>query len=104
MTCYIIKELIVFQDNRVQFINIINLKSPRQLGGEELSLSSKIFEIIDFSTREQTIYHMEIYEELFAGGMCWASGEASQPTRVIPIESLTYQNMIFLQDYLGLSG
>lgn len=104
MTCYTIKDSIVFQDNRVQFINIINLKSPRLLGGGELSLSSKIFEIIDFSTREQTTYHMEIYEELFAGGECWASGEASQPTRVIPIESLTYQNMIFLQDYLGLSG
>lgn len=104
MTCYVIKESIVFQDNRVQFIEIINLKSPKQLGGGKLSLSSKMFEIIDFSTRVQTIYHMEIYEDLFAGGECLASGDASEPTRVIPIESLSYQNMIFLQEYIGLSG
>jgi hypothetical protein len=103
MICYVIKESIVIQDNRVQFINIINLKSPRQLGGGELSLSSKIFEIIDFSNREQTIYHMEIYEELFAGGECWASGDATQPTRVIPVDSLSFKNYLFLKQYLGYS-
>ncbi len=70
-------------------------KSPQDLGGDKLSLSSKIFEIIDLTTIEQTIYHMEIYEDLFAEGECWASGDAKEPTIVIPVESLSYKNYLF---------
>lgn len=85
MSCYLLLNSLVLKDNRVQLIEIVNLKSPQDLGGDKLSLSSKIFEIIDLTTKEQTIYHMEIYEDLFAEGECWASGDATQPTRVIPV-------------------
>jgi hypothetical protein len=83
MICYLMVDSLVVEDNRIQCIEIVNLKSPKPLGGDKLSLSSKIFQIFDLSTKEQTIYHMEIYEDLFAEGECWASGDATQPSRVI---------------------
>ncbi len=103
MSCHLLLDSLVVKDNRVQLIEIVNLKSPQDLGGDKLSLSSKIFEIIDLTTAEQTIYHMEIYEDLFAEGECWASGDATQPTRVIPVESLSYKNYLFLKQYLRYS-
>lgn len=103
MSCHLLLNSLVVKDNRVQLIEIVNLKSPQDLGGDKLSLSSKIFEVIDLTTAEQTIYHMEIYEDLFAEGECWASGDATQPTRVIPVESLSYKNYLFLKQYLRYS-
>ena len=104
MTCYLIVDSLVVQDNRIQCIEIVNLKSPKALGGDKLSLSSKIFQIFDLSTKEQTIYHMEIYEDLFAEGECWVSGIAKESTRVIPEESLSYQNYLYIQKHLGYSN
>jgi hypothetical protein len=103
MSCHLLLDSLVVKDNRVQLIEIVNLTKPQPLGGDKLSLSSKIFEIIDLTTKEQTIYRMEIYEDLFAGGECWASGDATQPTRVIPVESLSYKNSLLLKKYLGYS-
>lgn len=103
MSCHLLLDSLVVKDNRVQLIEIVNLKKSQPLGGDKLSLSSKIFQIIDLTTKEQTIYHMEIYEDLFAEGECWASGDATQPTRVIPVESLSYKNYLFLKQYLGYS-
>ena len=103
MSCYLLPDSLVVKDNRVQFVEIVNLKEPRCLGGDKLSLSSKLFEIIDLTTVEQTIYHMEIYEDLFAEGECWVSGIAKESTRVIPTESLSYQNYLYLQKLLGRS-
>jgi hypothetical protein len=103
MSCHLLLDSVVLKDNRVQLIEIVNLKKPQHLGGDKLSLSSKIFEVIDLNTIEQTIYHMEIYEDLFAEGQCWASGEARQPTRSIPVESLSYKNYLFLRKHLGYS-
>lgn len=79
------------------------LRSPQPLGGDKLSRSSKLFEIIDLTTVEQTIYHMEIYEDLFAQGECWASGMAKESIRVPPVESLSYKNYLFLKNHLGFS-
>ena len=103
MACYLMLDSLVVKDNRVQCIEIVNLKNPTMLGGEKPSLSSKIFEVIDLTTREQTIYHIEIYEELFNEGECWASGDAKQPTRLIPVESLSYQNYLYIKKHLGYS-
>jgi hypothetical protein len=104
MSCHLLLDSVVLKDNRVQLIEIVNLKKPQPLGGgDKLSLSSKIFEVIDLTTIEQTIYHMEIYEDLFAEGACLASGEAKQPTRSIPVESLSYKNYLFLRKHLGYS-
>lgn len=103
MSCHLLLDSVVLKDNRVQLIEIVNLKKPQPLGGDKLSLSSKIFEVIDLTTIEQTIYHMEIYEDLFAEGECLASGEASKPTRSIPVESLSYKNYLFLRRHLGYS-
>lgn len=103
MTCYLMVDSLVVKDNRVQLIEIVNLKSPQPLGGDKLSRSSKLFEIIDLTTVEQTIYHMEIYEDLFVQGECWASGMAKESIRVPPVDSLSYKNYLFLKNHLGFS-
>lgn len=66
-------------------------------------MPTKLFEVFDLTTVEQTIYHMEIYEELFAQGECWASGMAKESISVPPVESLSYKNYLYLQKLIGRS-
>lgn len=103
LTNYLMLDSLVVKDDRVQCIEVINFKVSELQSGEKMPGSTKVFEVIDLSTREHTIYRMDVYAGLFADGEYLGTRAEQNSTEIIPMTSLRYQTYLYIKKHLGYS-